>query len=134
MSEERAEHPPQEEDRLRAGPVLLLVAAALVMIAVGILWPWAMLVVHGDWHPLALADQPRRAHPVPAWAAGMRQSLIDEQARSGEARREQQEEQDTLDDFGWVDRRHGLVRIPIDDAIALWLERRTGSDATETDR
>lgn len=123
MSEIREEHPEQEEDRLRGRPVLLLTAAALVMVAIGVLWPWATLVYRGVSHPIALGDPPRVAHPVPDWAAGMRQSAIDERALEGEPQRREKKSEKSLREFGWVDEKAGLVRIPIGDAMDLWLAR-----------
>lgn len=133
MSEVREEHPEQEEDRLRARPVLLLTAAALAMIAVGVLWPWATLVYRGVSHPIALGDPPRIAHPVPDWAAGMRQSEIDEEAREDEPLRRERAAETSLREFRWVDEKAGLVRIPIDDAMDLWLARH-GSPRTTVPR
>jgi hypothetical protein len=38
-------------------------------------------------------------------------------------------EQAVLDGYGWVDRTQGTVRIPIDRAMALFAERRSGGTA-----
>ena len=71
-------------------------------------------------YPLA-AEQERREPPEPRLQTDPRQDLADLRAR----------EDDALASYGWVDRNAGVVRIPIDQAMTLTLERglpaRTGA-------
>lgn len=63
-------------------------------------------------YPLA-AGQASRVPPEPRLQTDPRQDLADLRAR----------ENDTLTTYGWVDRNAGVVRIPIDEAIKLTLQR-----------
>jgi len=62
--------------------------------------------------PLA-ATQERRVPPEPRLQTNPREDL----------RELRDAEQETLTTYGWVDRNAGVVRIPIDDAIRLTLQR-----------
>jgi len=63
-------------------------------------------------YPLA-AGRETRVPPEPRLQTNPRQDLADFRAR----------ERETLTTYGWVDRNAGIVRIPIDEAIRLTLER-----------
>jgi hypothetical protein len=63
-------------------------------------------------YPLA-ATQERREPPEPRLQTDPRQDLADLRAK----------EDDQLTSYGWVDRNAGVVRIPIDAAMKLTLER-----------
>jgi hypothetical protein len=63
-------------------------------------------------YPLAAA-QGRREPPEPRLQTDPRQDLTDLRAR----------EDELLGSYGWVDKNAGLVRIPIDAAMKLTLER-----------
>ncbi len=62
--------------------------------------------------PLA-AEQGHREPPEPRLQTDPRQDLADLRAKEG----------DLLRSYGWVDRNAGVVRIPIDAAMKLTLER-----------
>jgi len=62
--------------------------------------------------PLAVTQEPRLP-PEPRLQTNPRQDLSDLRAREDQA----------LRSYGWVDRNAGVVRIPIDQAIKLTLER-----------
>jgi hypothetical protein len=62
--------------------------------------------------PLAVSQE-RRLPPEPRLQTNPREDL----------RQLREAEQDTLTTYGWVDRNAGIVRIPIDDAIRLTLQR-----------
>jgi hypothetical protein len=63
-------------------------------------------------YPLAAA-QPNRVPPEPRLQTDPREDL-----------REMREQEDAvLESYGWVDKNAGVVRIPIDEAIKLTLER-----------
>ena len=63
-------------------------------------------------YPLALAQE-KRVPPEPRLQTDPRQDLADLNAK----------EDETLNSYGWVDRNAGIVRIPIDEAIRLTLQR-----------
>jgi hypothetical protein len=63
-------------------------------------------------YPLAVADS-ERLPPEPRLQTSPRQDLIDLRAQ----------EQQLLQTYGWVDRNAGVVRIPIEEAVRLTLER-----------
>jgi hypothetical protein len=63
-------------------------------------------------YPLAAA-QGHRVPPEPRLQTDPRQDLADLRAR----------EDDTLSSYGWVDKNAGVVRIPIEAAMKLTLER-----------
>jgi hypothetical protein len=63
-------------------------------------------------YPLAVAQE-NRVPPEPRLQTDPRQDLSDLRAS----------EDALLDSYGWVDRNAGVVRIPIDEAIRLTLER-----------
>ncbi len=63
-------------------------------------------------YPLA-ATQERREPPEPRLQINPRQDLADLRAK----------EDEVLSSYGWVDKNAGLVRIPIDAAVKLTLER-----------
>jgi hypothetical protein len=63
-------------------------------------------------YPLA-AGQADRLPPEPRLQTNPRQDLIDLRAK----------EDEILGSYGWVDRNAGVVRIPVDAAIKLTLER-----------
>jgi hypothetical protein len=63
-------------------------------------------------YPLA-AGQGHREPPEPRLQTNPRQDLADLRAR----------EDETLNSYGWVDRNAGVVRIPIDEAMKLTLQR-----------
>ena len=63
-------------------------------------------------YPLAIADE-NRLPPEPRLQINPREDLRDLRAK----------EDELLRSYGWVDKNAGVVRIPIDDAIRLTLER-----------
>ena len=63
-------------------------------------------------YPLAAAQE-NRVPPEPRLQTDPRQDLADLRAK----------EDETLNSYGWVDKNAGVVRIPIDEAIKLTLQR-----------
>jgi hypothetical protein len=64
-------------------------------------------------YPLAAAQQGERQPPEPRLQTEPREDLAALRAR----------EEETLRSYGWVDRNAGVVRIPIDRAMELTLQR-----------
>ena len=88
-------------------------AAVTVLVCIVLAWGLRFLIAMespGERNPLAPSNQlpPEPRVEVHPW----------EQIRELRAREEQ-----TLDSYGWVDREKGIVRIPIDRAIDLTIER-----------
>jgi hypothetical protein len=63
-------------------------------------------------YPLAVAQE-SRLPPEPRLQTNPRRDLADLRAK----------EDETLNSYGWVDKNAGVVRIPIDEAIKLTLQR-----------
>jgi hypothetical protein len=96
-------------------------AAGLVVVGATIhFFVWLMFLYFGareaqrvqPQFPLA-AGQEHRLPPQPQLQTNPRQDLID--LRNGE--------NDILDSYSWVDRNAGIVRIPIDQAMKLTVQR-----------
>jgi hypothetical protein len=93
----------------------LIVAALLINLMVYVLFRYfdvreAQRVT--PQYPLAVSQEPR-VPPEPRLQTDPRQDLADLRAK----------EDETLNSYGWVDRNAGVVRIPIDEAIKLTLQR-----------
>jgi hypothetical protein len=93
----------------------LIVAAVLINLVVYVLFRYydsreARPVT--PQYPLAIAQE-NRVPPEPRLQTDPRQDLADLRAK----------ETETLTSYGWVDQNAGIVRIPIDEAIRLTLER-----------
>lgn len=117
-----AERPemPQEEDVVPGKLVLALVLAALVLAAGLVAWSSLTLWVReGHLRPSRVFPEARLGAPYTV--AGVRQHTFDSYNESAERNRLQQRQ---LESFGWVDREHGLVHIPVERAIDLLLERK----------
>ena len=93
----------------------LIVSAVIIHVVVWVLFRYfdTRLGREGTpQFPLAIARE-NRLPPEPRLQVNPRQDLADLREK----------EQQTLDTYGWVDRNNGVVRIPIDEAIKLTLER-----------
>ena len=109
-----------EESDVNIGAILvfgagLIVAAVLINLMVYVLFRYfdvreAQRVT--PQYPLAVAQE-NRVPPEPRLQTDPRQDLADLRAK----------EDETLNSYGWVDRNAGVVRIPIDEAIRLTLQR-----------
>ena len=101
----------------------LLVAAVVIHVVVWVLFRYfdTRLAREGTpQFPLAIAQE-NRVPPEPRLQVNPRQDLAD--LRDKEDR--------TLKTYGWVDRNAGVVRIPIDEAIKLTLQRGLPARAQE---
>jgi len=93
----------------------LIVIAAVVHLLIYVLFGYFNArenVQTSASYPLA-AEEGRREPPEPRLQTDPRQDLADMRAK----------EDDTLTSYGWVDKTAGVVRIPIDAAMKLTLER-----------
>jgi hypothetical protein len=110
----------QEEDRISSAMIIGTVVVA-ALIGIGSVYISGLLLereearLHGPLYR-APANPPR----APREIGGVEQTLI-ESAHHGLRVRDAQQKK--LESWSWVDRRSGIVRVPIDRAIDLWLER-----------
>ena len=106
----------QQADRISITKVLMVVFAALVIIAVGLVVAWYLLPA-AVRHPAPMAA-PTHAPPQ---IGILEQRPFETSNRGLELKTEQLE---VLGQYGWVDRDAGIARIPIDRAMDLVLERK----------
>ncbi len=108
------EHRPRaEEDVVPAGRLIAIGIGALVIFFIGSV---AMTLVLGAKRAALLPEGPP---PIPAEAGkpkiGMlEQVLFENQTRAAQLKRAKLEQ---LDGYGWVDRRAGIIHIPIAEAM-----------------
>lgn len=107
----------QEEDLVPRRGVVAFIAAVIVVSAVVLVWMSA--VVSASFHALRpsgiFPEQdlgPRR--PV----AGIRESLFDERGQRPLLAKQRA----VLESWGWIDRDHGIVRVPIEEAMDIIVE------------
>lgn len=112
---------PQESDRI-SGRGLAAVAVGVTLFSA--LCVGAAAVLLGLWEPASPREQPL----VPALVGGMETELFDPKT---EMAADWQAESELLRRYGWVDRERELVRIPIEVAMELWLERRAADGGGE---
>jgi hypothetical protein len=103
-----------------------LLAATLVVLAL-------MKALFGHF-----ASQEDRRQPPPSTLAGTRSSIPPEPRLQNtpfdELRRMRAEEDAALDSYGWVDRKAGIVRIPIEQALEIAARGgATGEAATKSE-
>ena len=128
----------QEEDAVPWRPVVLLMAASIAMIVVGVLWPWEIVSHLAAPPALRAGSAPHAVEPQPRMIGGQpRNAATDEvgdvggglqRAAPGIESLEQSlarsaPEQPSLDRFEWADRDRGTVKLPVDVAARMWLER-----------
>jgi hypothetical protein len=116
-----------EEDHVNIRAIFSFgIGLALVTIVVHLLmlWMWHIEVANVDAsnpprvYPLAVQTQEERRPPVPRLQDGI------ETAGPKEALKElREEEEHVLDNYSWVDRNNEIVRIPVEDAMKLTLQR-----------
>ena len=113
--------PQHEETDVEAGPLMGYAAGLFVMIGLTMLAMWIM------FHYLA-AQETREGPPVSP-LAGARQppplphlQTLDTQAQ--DLLEERAKEEKVLNSYDWVDRKAGMVRIPVDKAIVAVLENK----------
>lgn len=102
----------QEPDLVPGRPILAVVAGAIAATALGVAIAWRLADCGGP-----------RPHPatMPAEVSAVETTLFGERAQGIEDHRAAEA---WLSSYGWVDRERGIVHIPIDAAIDLYLRRR----------
>ena len=123
MDENRthSENPKHRHETREAVPRYILIFAAGLALAVvaGFLVSWGTLVYfknHQDYAPPKSAISAGRVLPPPGVPQLQAHPDIDLQEYLKEQRR-------MLDSYGWVDRKNGVVRIPIQRAMAILLQQ-----------
>jgi hypothetical protein len=105
-------HARSEEDRVSPGPIVAVGVGALVVF---FLASWVTIsylrVKQGDRPPL----------PIPAELGQSKIALVEQQLFELSTRglRDRDAQRERLGSYGWVDRKAGVVRIPIDRAMEL---------------
>ncbi len=111
---------PQEDDVVPGKLVLGFMMGALLIASALLLWSWLTLWVR-EGHLRPSRQFPEALLGAPYTIAGVRQHTFDSYNESAELTRRQRRQ---LNSFGWVDREHGLVHIPVERAIDLLVERK----------
>lgn len=104
---------PQEPDEVPLQRLVLIGIGVLLVSAVGIWWAWFLTS-----HPLG--GTVRMAGPPAGAALGSREIGMVNQvdyARMIPAQEMRARDRRLLGEWGWVDRQHGIVRMPIDRAM-----------------
>jgi hypothetical protein len=108
----------QEDDRVPVVPVMLVVTAFLVISAALVVWAVnANSRFEADIRPAG--GFPERWIGVRRTVARVRQDILGERRGPGLDATERA----TLRTYGWVDRDAGVVHIPIDRAIELFVKK-----------
>lgn len=113
--EEVGAHPPQEADALPFARLTTVLGGALVIMCGLALWAFA------TWRGMSHDLRPdgmrfERTLGGARERQGVEEGIFTLTAPADELRRRQEQ---GLERFGWVDRAHGIVRIPIEDAIEM---------------
>lgn len=118
MSQPLRGHLAQESDRLRRKPFVVLTALTLVAIVIGIAWPWWMIEAAGIRVALHSGDGPEAASRVHR-IAGILQGPVGRSLPPASSGSDEQ--------FAVVDGKSGVVRLPTQEAMDLWLSRQRGA-------
>lgn len=108
----------QEADRLRRSRAMGWMAASVALVAIGVGGPWAMMARRGA--PPLLHVGRGYGVPVPDFAGGLHAAPFEAETRPSRAA------DDALERFEWVDRQAKIIRIPLADAMELWMARIEG--------
>jgi hypothetical protein len=122
----------QEDDRVAGKPFLAVMAAVLVVTAIGVLVAWLIEDCRADaLGPRAEPAPLMQVHRIPDQIGWMQLRLFDEEAPSLRLRVPQEQR---LHGYGWVSREQGVIHIPIERAMELYLrERRDQAGAMPPD-
>ncbi len=103
-----------EEDVVKMRFLMTIVVVAVAITLGGIGWAW--LIFAGETTRLGGLPNPTPPPMAPRQISGVNQTLIHYE-RHGQLLERQQRL--ALEQYGWVDRSKGIVRIPIDEAIRI---------------
>jgi len=123
----------QEPDRIPTRGSLLVMAGASAIVVASVLGSWAFLTPWRAEHPDATSIAGfalrTRAATGPAAIGGIRQTLIEGAGESPRVARQRAR----LASYGWVDRAHGVVHVPIERAMELVLAEQAGAPGAPAD-
>jgi hypothetical protein len=105
----------QAEDRLPVRKVLTIAVVAAVIGGAGVALSAAI-----ERHETRVQRGGVTSYPAPAPPGTVEQTLVNNTRRGLDLVATQRR---ALESYGWVDREHGIARIPIDRAIDLTVER-----------
>jgi hypothetical protein len=108
----------EQEDDLLAGRALTALGVAVVLIVIGAGFGVSCLVVGRERTLRPSGAFPERLLPRPSEHSAIEQDSFERPSR---AKRQHEREAKVLGSYGWTDRGRGLVRIPIDRAIDLYV-------------
>jgi hypothetical protein len=103
----------QNEDHIDFSKVIAVGAVSLVIFALASWWAWSIL--HRESATLRSRGEPR----IAAQAGRPEIGIVDQVPFDSDKRlpRWQKERREWLNGYGWVDRRNGIIHVPIERAI-----------------
>jgi len=108
----------QEADVVESRSVLVVMAGVIVATVIGVWIAW-LLLGRGEEQ----VEGARRGAGIPPEVSAMETGTFSDRAQGLETH---QAAERWLSAYGWVDRDRGLVHIPIETAMKLYLERQGG--------
>jgi hypothetical protein len=111
----------QEPDLIASRPVLLVVVATVVLTAVGVAVAWLLEV--GQLGAIQGDAPPPRPPRIPTEVSAIETQIF---ARRAQGLEDNRAAERWLSSYGWIDREQGVVHIPIEAAIELYLSRQGG--------
>jgi hypothetical protein len=116
-------HPLQERDHLPFAKIVLTAAAAVVVFTVGILWAWGIL--RGPRPDLRGPGSVMGAARIGQAEIGIVDQVPFASAAGPEPSRAEAARH--LASYGWVDRRRGIIHVPVEQAIERLLRAAGGA-------
>ena len=111
--------PIQERDRV-AGRSLMAIAVSGIVITIASIFVAWLIMIAASPHP----EQQASAAPPPSALGTVERTLFDDAQRGLDLRAAHRHQ---LDDLTWADRDAGVVHVPIDRAIDLYVDREAQS-------
>jgi hypothetical protein len=116
-------HPPQEEDRVEVSKLVVVGVVALVVFTAGVFWSWAILRARRP--DLRGPGSTAGATQIGRSEIGIVDQVPFESRSAPEVGRAAAQRK--LHGYGWVDRRRGIIRVPIEQAIDHMVGGRGGA-------
>lgn len=110
----------QQEDEIRAAPILLVLAGVILVIVVSV--GWVALGLHGEEHERHPAGYTEKNLFPPKELNSTPMQVFQNMPGLGLKLRMKHERE--LRSYGWIDRKAGVVHIPIERAMEIYLSRR----------
>ena len=114
IPEVRVSNPPQEDEQLAWGKIVLVGVAALACFAATVFWSTNILnSTRTEMQPQGRA-MPAQPHPYEVGIINQKPFALDQRAAF-----KRNEQLAQLHGYGWVDRKAGTIHIPIEKAMEL---------------